>query len=111
MWSRLRWIRTITCPDCKGTGHISGLPTEWERWTRAHATAVAEHERLLVAYQAGEATRAELGAAVDALTDQVMSAPDGHDCETCGGYGRKPLQRKRIHRPRRLHLSLGRAAA
>lgn len=110
MFTRLRWTRTINCPACKGEGHISASPIEWERWIRAHSMAVEEHQRLLVAYQDGVAIREQLGAAVEALTDQVLSAPDGHDCETCGGYGRKPLQRRRMRRPR-LHLSVGRAVA
>ncbi|MEN3308820.1 MAG: hypothetical protein V7603_5022 [Micromonosporaceae bacterium] len=110
MWSRLRWTRTITCPDCKGEGHVSASPADWERWTREHTAATEEHQQVLMAYQAGEATRDQLDAAVEALTDQVISAPDGHDCETCRGYGRKPLQRKTMRR-RRLHLGAGRAVA
>ena len=93
--TRLRRLRTVTCPTCKGEGHLSAPAAEWERWVRAHTAAAAAHEVVLNAYQAGEATRADLDAVVIALTDQGMSAPDGHVCETCEGYQVMPRQVKR----------------
>jgi DnaJ-class molecular chaperone len=94
----LRQTRTVSCPDCNGEGHVAAPPTEWERWVRAHTAAVAEHERVLMAYLAGEASHEDLDAAVAALTDVGMAAPDGHTCETCCGYGRQARQRKTVGR-------------
>ena len=94
----LRQTRTVICPDCKGDGHIAAPQTEWQRWVRAHTAAGAEHEWVLRAYLTGEATREDLDTAVAQLADVGMAAPDGHNCETCAGYGRQARQRKTVGR-------------
>lgn len=113
MRARLHLVRTVTCPDCRGEGHLAASPSEWEAWFREYTAAQDKRQQVLQDYQAGTASLAELDAATLALTD-VVTTPSGEVggvavnaagipmcvtehggvCETCNGHGVQLRQRR-----------------